>query len=215
MKTISPNQAIDRGFRRALFFHSGLVAEIRKIIEATPQDTEVFVPLSQHTRLLTGIEGLREKLPQKFSSYIATREEHLSHKPSPPAVHKEKNNIVSVVSAPKFPPTPQVKVTTTSVTFTQGLFNIDIKPLGPNNFMWDVEERLINNKLQIVAVFNYDIPFVRGIISGPRNEVAKDFINDAIAQIIYSKIHLDNSIHNGYKNTYRNISRIKTQIFGE
>ena len=80
--------------------------------------------------------------------------------------------------------------------------------------MWDVEERLINNKLQIVAVFNYDIAFVRGIISGPRNDVAKDFINDAIAQIVYSKIHLDNTIHSGYKNTYRNISRIKTQIFG-
>jgi hypothetical protein len=80
--------------------------------------------------------------------------------------------------------------------------------------MWDVEERLVGDKLQIVAVFNYDIPFVRGIISGPRNEVAKDFINDAIAQIIYSKIILDESIHNGYKNTYRNISRIKSQIFG-
>ena len=125
------------------------------------------------------------------------------------------DKVISIVSAPKFPPTPQMKVTTTSISFTQGLFNIDLKPLGPNNFMWDVEERLINNKLQIVAVFNYDIPFVRGIISGPRNEVAKDFINDAIAQIVYSKIHLDNTIHNGYKNTYRNISRIKTQIFGD
>jgi len=215
MKTISPNQAIDRAFRRSFFFHSGLVAEIKKIIEQAPQAGEVFVPLSQHTRLLTGLEGLREKLPQKFSSYVATRETDLAQKPLPPAVHKERDKVISIVSAPKFPPSPQTKVTTTSVTFTQGLFNIDLKPLGANNFMWDVEERVINNKLQIVAVFNYDIPFVRGIISGPRNEVAKDFINDAIAQIIYSKIHVDSSIHNGYKNTYRNISRIKTQIFGE
>jgi len=214
MKTISPNQAIDRGFRRAFFFNSGLVAEIKKIIESTPQASEVFVPLSQHTRLLTGLESLRENLPQKFSSYVTTREADFEQKPPPPAILKEIDKVISIVSAPKFPPNPQTKVTTTSVNFTQGLFNIDLKPLGPNNFMWDVEERLINNKLQIVAVFNYDIAFVRGIISGPRNDVAKDFINDAIAQIVYSKIHLDNTIHSGYKNTYRNISRIKTQIFG-
>ena len=64
------------------------------------------------------------------------------------------------------------------------------------------------------SVFNYDIPFVRGIISGPRNEVAKDFINEAIAQIVYSRIQVDASIETGYKNTYRNISRIKTKLFG-
>jgi|TARA_R110000822_G_C15300797_1_gene491924 hypothetical protein len=215
MKTISPNQAIDRGFRRAFFFQSGLVNEIKKTIESAPTSTEVFVPLSQHTKILTGLEGLREKLPRNFSSYINTREAALAEqKPRPPAVHKEREKIVSIVSAPKFPPSPTTTVTTTSVSFTSGLFNIDLKPLGETNFMWDVEERLVGDKLQIVAVFNYDIPFVRGIISGPRNEVAKDFINDAIAQIIYSKIILDESIHNGYKNTYRNISRIKSQIFG-
>jgi hypothetical protein len=168
-----------------------------------------------NTKILTGLEGLREKLPRNFSSYINTREAALAEqKPRPPAVHKEREKIVSIVSAPKFPPSPTTTVTTTSVSFTSGLFNIDLKPLGETNFMWDVEERLVGDKLQIVAVFNYDIPFVRGIISGPRNEVAKDFINDAIAQIIYSKIILDESIHNGYKNTYRNISRIKSQIFG-
>ena len=80
--------------------------------------------------------------------------------------------------------------------------------------MWDVEERLINDKLQIVVVFNYDIPFVRGIISGPRNEVAADFIDDAISQIVYSKIQVDGTIETSYKNTYRNISRIKSQLFG-
>ena len=80
--------------------------------------------------------------------------------------------------------------------------------------MWAVEERLINNKIQIVVVFNYDIPFVRGIISGPRNEVTKDFINDAIAQIVYSRIQVDSVIETSYKNTYRNISRIKSQLFG-
>ena len=80
--------------------------------------------------------------------------------------------------------------------------------------MWDVEERLINNKLQIVVVFNYDIPFVRGIISGPRNEVATDFIDDAISQIVYSRIQVDETIETSYKNTYRNISRIKSKLFG-
>ena len=134
----------------------------------------------------------------------------------PPAIQKVGDKIISVVSAPKIStPTSPTTVTTTSTDYTQGLFNIDIKPLGPNNFMWAVEERLINNKLQIVAVFNYDIPFVRGIISGPRNEVAKDFINDAIAQIVYSKIQVDGTIETSYKNTYRNISRIKSQLFGE
>jgi hypothetical protein len=55
---------------------------------------------------------------------------------------------------------------------------------------------------------------VRGIISGPRNEVASDFINEAIAQVVYSTIQIDNTIEIGYKNTYRNISRIKSQLFG-
>jgi hypothetical protein len=165
---------------------------------------------------LSRLAALRETLPNRFATYIEEREKALSLQPAPPAIQKVGDKIISVVSAPKIstPPSPTT-VTTTSTDYTQGLFNIDIKPLGPNNFMWAVEERLINNKLQIVAVFNYDIPFVRGIISGPRNEVAKDFINDAIAQIVYSRIQFDNAIEISYKNTYRNISRIKSQLFGE
>ncbi len=216
MKTISPNQAIDRTFRRSFFFQSGLTDEIKKIIESAPTANEIHIPLNQHTKILSGLAALRETLPNRFATYIEEREKALSLQPAPPAIQKVGNKIISVVSAPKIstPPSPTT-VTTTSTDYTQGLFNIDIKPLGPNNFMWAVEERLINNKLQIVAVFNYDIPFVRGIISGPRNEVAKDFINDAIAQIVYSRIQFDNTIEISYKNTYRNISRIKSQLFGE
>ena len=215
MKTISPNQAINRAFRRTFFFQSGLAAEIKKIIESAPTANEIHIPLNQHTRILTNIETIKEKLPNKFSTYIDIREKELSTKAPLPAIDKVGDKIISVVSTPKFSPQPnQTTVTTTSTTFTQGLFNIDIKPLGANNFLWDVEERLVNNKLQIVAVFNYDIPFVRGIISGPRNEVANDFINEAIAQIVYSRIQFDSSIETGYKNTYRNISRIKSQLFG-
>lgn len=215
MKTISPNQAINRAFRRVFFFQSGLTAEIKKIVESAPTANEVHIPLSQHTRTLNGIEAMRERLPSKFATYIESREKTLSTKSPPLTIQKVGDKIISVVSAPKISsPTNPVTVTTTSTTFTQGLFNIDIKPLGPNNFMWDVEERLINNKLQIVVVFNYDIPFVRGIISGPRNEVATDFIDDAISQIVYSRIQVDGTIETSYKNTYRNISRIKSQLFG-
>jgi hypothetical protein len=216
MKTISPNQALDRAFRRTFFFQSGLTDEIKKIIESAPTANEIHIPLNQHTKILSRLAALRETLPNRFATYIEEREKALSLQPAPPAIQKVGDKIISVVSAPKIstPPSPTT-VTTTSTDYTQGLFNIDIKPLGPNNFMWAVEERLINNKLQIVAVFNYDIPFVRGIISGPRNEVAKDFINDAIAQIVYSRIQFDNAIEISYKNTYRNISRIKSQLFGE
>lgn len=215
MKTISPNQAIDRTFRRAFFFSSGLVNEIKKIIEAAPTSNEIHIPLNQHTRMLTGLDSIREKLPNKFSSYVDKREKSLSISQPPPVINPQAAPIVNIVSAPKFSITPNTpKITTTSTAFTQGLFNIDLKPLGENNFLWDIEERLINGKLQIVVVFNYDIPFVRGIISGPRNEVAKDFINEAIAQIVYSRIQVDASIETGYKNTYRNISRIKTKLFG-
>jgi hypothetical protein len=215
MKTISPNQSINRTFRRAFFFQSGLTNEIKKIIESAPAANEIHIPLSQHTRMLTGLDSLREKLPNKFASYIESREKTLALKPAPPAINKIGEKIISVISAPKISTqTDTVTVTTTSTAFTQGLFNIDIRPLGTDNFMWDVEERLINDKLQIVVVFNYDIPFVRGIISGPRNEVASDFINEAIAQVVYSTIQIDNTIEIGYKNTYRNISRIKSQLFG-
>ena len=215
MKTISPNQAINRAFRRVFFFQSGLTAEIKKIIESAPAASEIHIPLNQHTRKLNGIEAQRERLPSKFTAYIESREKALSTKTAPPAIQKVGDKIISVVSAPKISSSPNtITVTTTSTAFTQGLFNIDIKPLGINNFMWDVEERLINDKLQIVVVFNYDIPFVRGIISGPRNEVAADFIDDAISQIVYSKIQVDGTIETSYKNTYRNISRIKSQLFG-
>lgn len=216
MKTISPNQAINRSFRRSFFFESGLINEIKRIIESAPTANEVHIPLNQHTRILISLNSLREKLPSQFSIYVDNREKALAIKAPLPAIDKVGDKIISIASAPNFSPPPDaITVTSTSTTFTQGLFNIDIKPLGINNFLWDVEERLINSKLQIVVVFNYDIPFVRGIISGPRNEVAKDFINEALAQIIYSRIHLDKTIHNSYKNTYRNISRIKTQIFGD
>lgn len=216
MKTISPNQTVDRSFRRALIYQSGLLGEINKIINSAPPPSEIHIPLNQHTRILNGLDTVRENLPRKFSAYIQSREAELAVKPTPPpAVAKVGEKIISVISAPKISTQPDtITVTTTSTSFTQGLFNIDLKPLGANNFMWAVEERLINNKLQIVAVFNYDIPFVRGIISGPRNDIAQDFINDAIAQIVYSTIQVDGTIEAGYKNTYRNISRIKSQLFG-
>lgn len=213
MKTISPNQAMDRQLRRAIVYESGLSGEIKKIIESAGEAEEIFIPLSQHTRVLNMLAGSEEKLPSAFTSYLSEQEQRLKAA-KPPQQQEKTEPIVQVISRPKISAPPSIKVTTTSENYTNGLFNIDLKPLGQSHFMWDVEERLVNGKLQIVAVFNYDIPFIRGIISGPRNEVAKDLINEAISQIIYSKITLDKSIESSYKNTYRNISRIKKLIFG-
>lgn len=215
MKTISPNQAIDRQLRRAIVYDSGLSEEIKRIVEEAGGAQEVFVPLSQHTRMLNGLSETEEKLPASFKSYLNDREQILKRTmPKPAAPKPGQTASVQVVSRPKISAPPSIKVTTTSENYTNGLFNIDLKPLGQSHFMWDVEERMVNGKLQIVVVFNYDIPFIRGIISGPRNEVAKDLINEAIAQIIYSKITVDKSVESSYKNTYRNISRIKKLIFG-
>ena len=204
---------MDRQLRRAIVYESGLSGEIKKIIESAGEAEEIFIPLSQHTRVLNMLAGSEEKLPSAFTSYLSEQEQRLKAA-KPPQQQEKTEPIVQVISRPKISAPPSIKVTTTSENYTNGLFNIDLKPLGQSHFMWDVEERLVNGKLQIVAVFNYDIPFIRGIISGPRNEVAKDLINEAISQIIYSKITLDKSIESSYKNTYRNISRIKKLIFG-
>lgn len=215
MKTINPNQTIDRGLRRALFYTSGLSDEITKIVKSSPEAKEVFVSLSQHTRILNALTPSTDKLPDRFISYISSREEELVDTSLAPATQEAPSElVVQVVSSPKIPTTAQPKVVTNSQAYTSGFFNIDLKPLGRHKFMWDIEERLVNNKLQIVVVFNYDIPFIRGIISGPRNEVAKDFINEALSQIVYSRVSVDKSIETQYKNTYRNISRMKNTIFG-
>ena len=210
MKTISPNQAIDRNFKRALIHNSGLGEEIKKIILSAPSAQEVFIPLSQHTRILNGLDTATDKLPATFRSYINDRETQLAHKAPKPTQAVVQPKVVQVVSRAKISTTPSIKVTTTSEKYTQGLFNIDLKPLGKHSFMWDVEERLINSKLQIVIVFNYDIPFIRGIISGPKNEVAKDLIREAMAQIIHARITRDKAIEATYKNTYRNIAKVKS-----
>jgi len=212
MKTISPNQAIDRNFKRSLTYDSGLGSEIKKIIASAPSAQEIFVPLGQHTRLLNGLKTTADKLPATFRSYINDRESQLSYKAPKPTKKVVQEKIVQVVSRAKISSSSGIKVTTTSENYTTGLFNIDLKPLGRHTFMWDVEERLINSKLQIVIVFNYDIPFIRGIISGPKNEVAKDLISEAIAQIVHARITRDKSIEANYKNTYRNIAKIKTTL---
>jgi hypothetical protein len=218
MKTISRRQRMNRELLHEILNVSGLADHLQKIIEKREQliPEEIEIDLSSHLTFIARKEELLDKLPAQFRNKLAARTEQLKNKTTTPLQPRSADFSSVKISTPaQTPAKPAAIVRTNSETNTQSLFNIDLKPLGPHNRSWMLQERELADKIQLVIVFNWDKEFVRNTITNRRDTSSQDYINEVIAEVVtfYADL-VDEDARTGYNKVQAKIAQQKKILFG-
>jgi hypothetical protein len=218
MKTIARRQRMNRELQKAIMIESGLQAHLEKIAETRQESVaeEFDVDLGAHLSFISKKDELLDKLPAGFKNKLKEREEKIKDKSVKPIQPGSAIFSSVKISTPtQTPAKPAAIVRTNSENNTQSLFNIDLKPLGPYNRSWMLQERELADKLQLVIVFNWDKEFVRNTITNRRDTSSQDYINEVIAEVVtfYADL-VDEDARAGYNKVQAKIAKQKRILFG-